>query len=113
VASGEWGGRRVASGEWEETSKEGLVVREDVTGVNGFLIFFFLIYLSLVSCFFFCLLYLVSFSYQISLKLSPSNNPLSLNFKCGITSKAIKDNVINGDDNVEPNSSLLMISMAV
>lgn len=46
------------------------------------------------------------FNHPTNSNLSPSNNPKSLNFKCGITSKAIKESVIKGEVNVEPSSSL-------
>lgn len=42
--------------------------------------------------------------------LSPSNSPRSLNFKWGITNKAMKDKVINGEASVEP-ASLAALSI--
>ena len=47
-----------------------------------------------------------------NLNESPSNNPLSLSLRCGMTSKAIKDKVINGANSVEPSSSFTILSMA-
>ena len=49
---------------------------------------------------------------EVKANASPSNNPLSLSFTCGITNRAIKESVINGADNGLPRL-LAMASMAV
>ena len=42
---------------------------------------------------------------SLNLKAWPSNNPLSLSFRDGMTNRAIKDKVINGAFKVQPNWS--------
>lgn len=49
---------------------------------------------------------------SINLKASPSNSPRSLSLRCGITSSAMKESVMNGARSCEPSSFARVSSSA-